>query len=373
MSKVQYVSASFAIFIVSMLPLPVLSGSINYVIHISIDGLRSDGVTALDSATAPNFYRLRTEGAFTDNARTDVEHTDTLPNHTSQLTGRGVDGPSGHNYTENSIPATGTTLKTNKGSYISSVFDVVHDNGSSTGLYASKEKFILFDQSYDATAGEPDGIGPDNGTDKIDRYDYNDNVDPTTSNTLVDSYLMAMSSAPFNYTLLHLRNPDSAGHDSTWDLTADSDYLGSIVDVDSFLGDIFMEIDDASSPLNGHTAIILTADHGGRLSTKTHGPEDDAENYTIPFYVWGPGVAAGADLYTLNPSSRADPGTAQPAYGDPNQPIRNGDGANLALGLLGLGPVPGSTINAAQDLNVTPIPLPTALPMVPGVLLGMGF
>jgi len=359
---------NIAILIAAIFPFSAPGASIDYVIHISVDGLRPDAITTLGSGEVPNFYRLRTEGAFTDNARTDVDHTSTLPNHTSQLTGRGVGGGSGHSYTGNSTPSSATTLETNKGSYVSSVFDVAHDNGLATGLYASKEKFILFDQSYGASTGGLDMTGPDdNGRDKIDSYLYD-----SDTGSLVTSYLGAMTSAPFNYSLLHLRDPDSAGHSAHWDLTSGSTYLDSIVAIDGLLGGIFDTI-TTDTTLNGKTAIVLTADHGGRLGTGNHDPATDSENYTVPFYVWGPGVAAGADLYTLNLFGRTDPGTTQPAYTDPDQPIRNGDAGNLALDLLGLGPIPGSTINAMQDLSVAPIPLPAALPMMLGALFGLGF
>ena len=115
-------------------------------------------------------------------------------------------------------------------------------------------------------------------------------------------------------------------------------------------GDVF-ELVEKTPALRGQTVIILTADHGG----KGHNHADPAEplDYTIPFYVWGANVPAGKDLYALNPASRLDPGTARPAYSAAVQPIRNGEVANLSLALLGLGPVPGSTINARQDLVVT--------------------
>ena len=74
------------------------------------------------------------------------------------------------------------------------------------------------------------------------------------------------------------------------------------------------------------------------------------DNYRIPFLVWGAGVARG-DLYDLNAGYR-DPGTKRPSYAARRQPVRNGDVANLATGLLGLKPVPGSELDADQSLQV---------------------
>jgi hypothetical protein len=229
------------------------------------------------------------------------------------------------------------------------VFDVAHDNGLSTGEYASKSKFSLFATSWNATNGAPDVTGPDNGRNKIDVY-----VNNSDTAELVNTLITNMSDQPLNYAFLHLTDPDTVGHSHGWDITLGSEYSDAIKTMDDRLGAIF-DLIDGDSRFIGCTAIILTADHGGKGTD--HSNAKLREDYTVPFYVWGPGVMPGTDLYALNPATRVNPGTNRLDYSASSQPIRNGEAANVALSLLGLGPVPGSTIDTNQDLALT-IPSP---------------
>jgi hypothetical protein len=320
---------------------------IQYIVTISVDGLRSDAVTTLGPADAPNFYRLRNEGAFTDNARTDFDYTNTLPNHTSMLTGRRVATSSGHGWPTNGEPSSGQTIHNNKGSYVASAFDVVHDNGLRTALYSGKTKFILFARSYNEVHGALDITGPDNGRNKIDRTIIN-----FDSEALTASFITGMETLPYHFSMLHFKDPDEAGHENDWDiLDFHSPYLDSVRAVDSYIGMVLNSL-ETHPALAGRTALIVTSDHGGIQGTDNHIDAAHPEAYTVPFYAWGPGVPAGADLYAMNPTTRLDPGVGRPSYSDAIQPIRNADLANLALGLLGLPVVAGSTINTQQNLNI---------------------
>lgn len=328
--------------------------SATFVIHVSVDGLRPDAVQALGAAGAPAFWRLKAEGSATANARTDYDYTITLPNHTCQLTGRAVAGAAGHGWTTNSDPLPGQTLASNKGSYVAGVFDVVHDAGRRTGLFASKSKFSLYPASWGPATGALDVTGADNGRNKIDVYR---NDGDTTA--LVGELLAQQASNPMAYVFLHLADADNAGHSCGWDPAVGSCYSNAVKKVDGLVGTI-LDFVATEAHFAGRTLVIVTADHGG--TGTNHSTASLAVNYTIPFYAWGAGSTAGADLYVLNPVTRLNPATGRPLNSAAPPPVRNGDAANLALAALGLGSVPGSTIGAGGSLAVAlPVPAEVTL------------
>lgn len=320
------------------------SGDISdrYVVLISVDGLRPDAVTRQSADRLPNFYRMREEGAFTDNARTDVDYINTLPNHIAQLTGRPVLGETGHNWTSNGEPGE-ATLHSRKGEYISSIFDVVDASGLRSGAYVSKSKLAVFNQSYDGSfldKSESEGGIASGG---IDRFVYN-----SDSEDLVQQMVSDLRADPTAFTFLHIRDPDSKGHVWSWSMRSWSPYMSAVRRVDRMLGYVLDGI-ESDPRLAGKTMVILTSDHGGK--GWGHGDKTQPEDYTIPFYVWGGGIG-NTDLYEINAQTRRDPGGAHPGFDAEWQPIRNSDAANLAASLLGLNPVPGSIANAEADLRV---------------------
>jgi len=317
---------------------------VDHVIHITVDGLRGSVIPLLGPADLPNFHRIQNEGAYTNNARTLRENTVTMPNHISVLTGRPRDGATGHGVTRNSDPGDASiTVHSDKGSYVQSTFDVVHDNGGTTAFYAGWNGFNFINNSWDATNGAPDLIGPDNGADKIDTYNLRTNDDITAQITDV---INDLSSDPYDYTFVHMHRTDAAGHGSGWDSVT---YQNAVRATDTEIGRL-MDFINNDPTLSGNTAIVLTADHGGLGNG--HGDTNGLETFRIPVYTWISGQQIGQELYSANSGIRADPGDLPPDYSAPLQPIRNGDTGNLALDLLGLDAVPGSTINSLQDLRL---------------------
>ncbi|MCI0333021.1 MAG: alkaline phosphatase family protein [Planctomycetes bacterium] len=327
------------------------SFGVEHVIHISVDGLNAAMMQQLiDESKAPNFRRFQDEGVWTTNARADYTHTNTLPNHTCMFTGRPVAQPEGmpntvhHGWSMNKAPGRGGTLH-NQGNpnlkYVASVFDVAHDAGLSTGLYAAKDKFELYDTSYD----ENNGAEHERGRDKIDVFFTAADGPPRFSQSVNDRFLDDMAQRHFNYVFVHYRDPDTIGHALSW---GSGGWFLALRNADAYLGEVFRLV-ESDPKLAGRTAIILNTDHGG--IGYGHSDETKADNYTIPVMLWGAGVGRG-DLYAINRDTRTDPGADRLDYAAEGQPIRNGDTGNLALSLLELGPIPGSLINAKQDLRV---------------------
>ena len=322
---------------------------VEYVLVVTVDGLAPRFLDELlDAGQTPTFRRLQALGSYTHNARSDYTHTVTLPNHTSILTGRPVLSVEGyppdlpHGYVLNSAPTVDMTLH-NSGNpeldYVNGMFDVAHDRGLTTCLFAGKDKFAIFEQSWNDVSGAPDSIPPDDGRGKIDVSLIAHNE----SQRLVDAFVEQMEVNPCHLTLLHFTDTDPGGHEFGW---GSEEWLELLRRIDSWLATILYAI--SSNPhLRDTFALILTADHGG--TDYGHSEPGDPRNYTVPFYIVAPGFGAGTDLYTVFGEQLADPGEARPSYTDPEQPLRNGNAANLALSLLGLPQLEGSLM---RDLDL---------------------
>ena len=325
--------------------------ALSYVVQISLDGLGANYLGFYMSnapAQFPNFIRLRNEGAFTLNARCDYDASITIPNHASMFTGRPVLQPSGlpnttqHGYTSD-FPGSTDTFH-NSGNlnvpYKASMFDVAHDYGRTTAFYAGKLRLQICDRSYDATNGAPDTTGVDNGRDKIDFASVADVSGASISNEVNTLIADLTSATPKEYTFLHIAEPDLTGHASSW---GSASWSNAVRNVDAQLGRILSAIDN--NPLmSNRTALIVTADHGGGgVTANNHSEAYHIANYTIPFFFRAPGIPGGYDLYQFF-ANRGNPGTNRTDYTTNPQPLRNSDGSNLALALLGLPPIPGSLV-----------------------------
>ena len=344
--------------ILFLAPAPKVEAAIQYVIAISVDGCRGDFLQTFVETTPanfPNFVRLRNMSAYTYNARADYAQTITIPAHLCMLTGRPADTQGGvplsatHGVTSDA-PSAGSTVKVylasdgvNSGPYKASIFDMAHDRGLSTALYLGKDRLSIATRSWDATNGEPDVTGVDNGKNKVDFFD-NWNA-PSNNGTLtsgrITSFAGLISSTTLkNFTFFHVADTDLAGHSASW-TTAAGNYRTMMLTMDGWLGQVLNAV-EGNPALAGKVAIILTADHGGGTPSNHHNAVPaNVTNYVIPFFLFAPGVPANSDLYTFL-ANRVPPGTTNVLYTAANQPIHNGDLANLAATLLGVPFVTGS-------------------------------
>jgi len=295
------------------------------VLAISLDGFNVNVLKRIGPRGTPNLHRLFRTSASTKNARTQIEMTVTLPNHTSQVTGRPIDvANDGHGVTWNThLPR--RTIQSHGAGPIESIFTSVHGAGRTTALFATEQKFSLWKRSW------PNAV---NRSTIVQDGDH--------AVTLAARRDLLRRNRAF--TFVHLGAMDEAGHAHGW---MSPRYKRAARLVDAQLGILLKTIRDHRRLHD--VRIVLTADHGGKAGARDHSNVAEYANYRIPFLIWGPGVDRG-DLYSMNPTY-ADPGTAQVGFNGDPQPIRNGDLANVSASLLGISAVPGSLWG--QDLSLT--------------------
>lgn len=320
-------------------------GQGRHVLLVSFDGLAPrfiDELMAKDEL--PAFAALRRRSAWTHQARTTPGASVTLPNHFSMITSRpatNADQSSpgrAHGLLINVVlPADQTIHSYGADPYVPSVFDVVHDHGGRTGLFASKEKFRTFADGYGPRLGAPDPYPKDYGKNKVDVVSV---VEGASASEVVTTFVNEAASAPLNFAFLHLRETDTAGHTFGW---GSPEYLAGLKEMDQALATL-LDFLDFAQPYKGNTHLVVTADHGGvELS---HGDQTDPLNFTIPLYVAGPSIRKEGDLYSLAGELRAPPPTDQYALANAAPPLRNADAGNLVTTLLGLPEIPNSTMHS---------------------------
>lgn len=299
------------------------------VLVISVDGLSPRALTRLGRTGTPHLHRLMRQGVSTRNARTVVESTSTLPNHTSMVTGRRVDAETGgHGVTWNHTErASADTVHGAAGEHVASIFTTLDAAGGNSAVFAGKPKFRLWQRSWGRS---------------IDRVTVRRDDARLTRAVKRD-----LRRHRRDLRFWHVTTPDRAGHRSGF---RSRRYLRAVEQVDALVGQVMRTL--RTPRLRGKVAVLLTSDHGAHAG-RSHDDAHRAGNQRVLFAARGPGIARRADLYALNLERRAAPGRRQPGYDAAMPPVRNAEVGNLALHLLGVPAIPDSEFNADQDLLLT--------------------
>ncbi|WP_139983237.1 alkaline phosphatase family protein [Nocardioides litoris] len=325
-------------FIIANATIPSLQARrspVRQVVVVAVDGLRS---SAIDPSSAlPWFGYLRSRGTSTLNARTTPERSLPLPNLTSILTGRPVSTTIGGHGVATDVDSGGTVHQA-AGRYVSSMFDMAHNNGYRTGFYSAEARSRVLARTW-TEAGGLDPYGVDNGTNKL-TYVGAGADDASSTAALVRDL---GGSLPPAVSVLELGAPEEAGLAHGFE---SPEYAAAVRSTDTRIGAVIQTTTRAAA-LEGRTLVVVVGTSGGE--GRSNATPTRYAQFRVPFLAVGPGVAEGKGLYALNPAWR-DPKSTQGTY--TNGSVQVGSVANLVLGALRLPALPGSSINPAQNLSV---------------------
>ena len=309
----------------------------DHVVVVAVPGLTSTVARSLGTDLA-ELNRLTVNGASTMNARTATESTEADANLMSLLTGRRVFAKRG-GHSIGSTKRLPGTVHAGAGQYVSSIFDLAHNTSRRTNFVASRPQSGLVHTSWNKRSGGKDPYGVDDGTAKIDQVKVlRDDA------AAVAWWKQKVARRAPQLSVVELSGVLDEGLSSGF---TGPGYQQAVRKLSRRVAAIRRGI--TSQPeMQGTTLLVVTGTGGAQ---KTSGSSRTwSESYRVPMWVTGPGVPAGSDLYGLNPAL-ASPDSEQLGYSGP-QPIRVGDIANLAMRTLGLPPVPGSTMDPEQRVQV---------------------
>ena len=227
------------------------------VIVVSIDGLRPD---AIGPAETPALHRLMQTGSYSL-AATTIMPSNTLPSHTSMLTG---ETPARHHVSWNNVPAAKFDTVA-----VPTVFGVARARGYRTAAFFSKAKFQTLQRPGTLDYSQAPGGW-------FGRW--------LSSRTIEDVEEYLAEARP-NLLFVHLSDPDVAGHDQGW---MSAPYRRAVANADNAVARLLLAADRAYGA--GNYSVIVSADHGGH--DRGHG-SDDPRDVTIPWIVSGRGVKPG--------------------------------------------------------------------------------
>ena len=279
----------------------------DHVLVISIDGLRPDAIERFNAFT---ILRLMREGSYALTAQT-ILPSKTLPSHTSMLTGVDAD-KHGITWNDERVDDHGHVD-------VPTVFGLAKAEGFRTAAFFSKTKFHHLEapNTIDYVRSPKGGI-----------FDFRWDASRTVNE--VGKHLRSRSAAP-NLMFVHIGEPDYAGHMFGWMGRA---YGNAVRAADQAVAQLLEKAEGRFG--HGNFTVILTADHGGH--DRNHGSEDPRDT-TIPWIVWGKGVAAGVELPTG---------------------IRTMDTAATALWMLGVDAPPAWVGTAQMNAFVDPAAMDAA-------------
>jgi hypothetical protein len=310
--------------------------AIDHVVVVAVPGLTSTVVRGLGTDVA-ELARLVQNGASTNQARTATESTGPDANLVSLLSGRRVFAKrGGHGVgSQKTLPA---TVHDSAGQYVSSIFDLAHNTSHRTTFVSSRPQTQLLHRSWNNKTGGLDPYGKDDGAAKMDAFKVKRD-DAAAVGWWRDSIARRASAL----SVIELSGVMKAGQAGGYTGPA---YQKAVRKAFQRVAAVRRGI-EKQAEMNGTTLLVVTGTGGAQRAQGSSATWK--QSYQVPMWVTGPGVLAGSDLYSLNPSFVA-PGKSQPPYAG-SQPIRVGDLAALVTRSLGLPPVPGATMDPQQRFS----------------------